>query len=78
MLVSSNTFDQGAELLNILQHHARSNFIGGAPPWYAQFSNAVYTNIHQAAAGTKTVAQAINSIARNGQLAARQLADAVT
>ena len=24
----------------------------GAPPWYAQFSNAVYTNIHSAAAGS--------------------------
>ena len=35
----------------------------GAPPWYSQFSNAVYTNIHQAAAGAETVQQAVTNIA---------------
>ena len=29
-------------------------FAGGAPPWYPQFSNAVYTNLHAAAAGSMT------------------------
>ena len=35
----------------------------GAPSWYAQFSNAVYTNIHQAAAGQQTTQQAVKNIA---------------
>ncbi|MCL6442501.1 MAG: extracellular solute-binding protein [Alicyclobacillus sp.] len=38
-------------------------FPQGGPPWYAQFSNAVYTNLHAAALGTESVAQAIQAIA---------------
>ena len=53
----------GRELMTLLGT-SRAEFPGpGAPPWYPQFSNAVYTNIHQAAAGSETVAQAVNNIA---------------
>jgi multiple sugar transport system substrate-binding protein len=38
-------------------------FEGGAPPWYPQFSNSVYTNLHAAAAGSESVAAAIKAIA---------------
>jgi multiple sugar transport system substrate-binding protein len=42
---------------------SRAEFPGpGAPPWYPQFSNAVYTNIHQAAAGAESVQQAVTNI----------------
>ena len=52
------------ELLTLLKT-SRAQFPGpGAPPWYAQFSNAVYTNIHQAAAGSETVQQAVTNIAQ--------------
>ena len=52
-----------AELTSLLQT-SRPVFPGpGAPPWYSQFSNAVYTNIHQAAAGAETVQQAVTNIA---------------
>ncbi len=34
-------------------------FPGGAPAWYPQFSNAVYTNLHAAATGSMTVDAAI-------------------
>lgn len=50
-------------LANLLIHHARAVFPGGAPPWYPAFSMAVYSNIHSAAAGQETVAQAISAIA---------------
>jgi multiple sugar transport system substrate-binding protein len=39
-------------------------FQNGAPSWYSQFSNAVYTNIHSAAAGQESVASAISAIAQ--------------
>lgn len=37
-------------------------FEGGAPTWYPQFSNAVYTNLHAAATGSTTVDAAIKTI----------------
>ena len=52
-----------ATLASLLENHARAIFPAGAPPWYSQFSNAVYTNIHSAAAGSESVASAINAIA---------------
>ncbi|HUK76609.1 MAG TPA: extracellular solute-binding protein [Thermoleophilia bacterium] len=52
-----------AELTGLLKT-SRAEFPGpGAPPWYSQFSNSVYTNIHQAAAGSQTVQQAVTNIA---------------
>ena len=56
-------YAQAAELETLLREHAQAPFPQGAPPWYAQFSNAVYTNIHQAAAGQETVQQAVTNIA---------------
>ena len=54
----------GAAQLATLLKTSRAQFPGpGAPPWYAQFSNAVYTNIHQAAAGSESVQQAVTNIA---------------
>lgn len=59
----TNKVSGAAELTSLLQT-SRPVFPGpGAPPWYSQFSNAVYTNIHQAAAGAETVQQAVNNIA---------------
>ena len=64
----------GASQLTSLLKTSLPVFPGpGAPPWYSQFSNAVYTNIHQAAAGSETVAQAANNIASQvNQLKASQ------
>lgn len=58
---------QAAQLATLLRQHARAPFPQGAPPWYGQFSNTVYTNIHQAAAGQETVAQAIKNISSQVQ-----------
>jgi len=38
-------------------------FPDGAPTWYPTFSNAVYTNLHAAATGSMSVADAIKAIA---------------
>jgi multiple sugar transport system substrate-binding protein len=54
---------QAGQLSTILQAHAQAPFPNGAPPWYVQFSAAVQTNIHEAAAGQETVQQAVNAIA---------------
>ncbi|MCL6454167.1 MAG: extracellular solute-binding protein [Alicyclobacillus sp.] len=47
----------------LFKDHTQPPFQGGAPAWYAQFSNAVYTNIHSAALGQETVEQAVQAIA---------------
>ncbi|MFZ1995086.1 MAG: extracellular solute-binding protein [Solirubrobacteraceae bacterium] len=61
-LVASHKVAGAATLAGLLEQHARAIFPAGAPPWYGQFSNAVYTNIHSAAAGTESVAGAISAI----------------
>jgi multiple sugar transport system substrate-binding protein len=53
----------GGDALSAMLATSKPVFEGGAPPWYPQFSNAVYTNLHAAAAGSETVAQAIKAIA---------------
>lgn len=63
LLAKSGKVPQAAVLETLLRQHAQAPFPQGAPPWYSQFSNAVYTNIHQAAAGQETVQQAVNNIA---------------
>jgi multiple sugar transport system substrate-binding protein len=63
LLAKSGKVPQAAEMETLLREHAQAPFPQGAPSWYAQFSNAVYTNIHQAAAGQETVQQAVTSIA---------------
>jgi multiple sugar transport system substrate-binding protein len=62
-LVKSGKVPGAAELESLLENHAKPIFPAGAPPWYSQFSNAVYTNIHQAASGGESVAAAISAIA---------------
>jgi multiple sugar transport system substrate-binding protein len=63
LMVKAGNIAQAAQLSAILQAHAQAPFPNGAPPWYVQFSAAVQTNIHQAAAGQETVAQAVSAIA---------------
>lgn len=53
----------GGQLATILSSSARPVFPAGAPSWYPQFSNAVYTNLHAAATGSQSVAAAIQAIA---------------
>ena len=63
LMIKANDVEQAAPLSAILKAHAQAPFPNGAPPWYVQFSAAVQTNIHQAAAGQETVAQAVSAIA---------------
>lgn len=51
------------DVLTTLLKGAHPVFPQGAPAWYPQFSNAVYTNLHNAAAGTETVDAAIKAMA---------------
>ena len=53
----------GAQLATMLKSSAKPVFPEGAPAWYPQFSNAVYTNLHAAATGSMSVAAAIKAIA---------------
>ncbi|MGH2836244.1 MAG: extracellular solute-binding protein [Solirubrobacteraceae bacterium] len=62
-LVKSKKVPGAATLRSLIEHHAKPIFPAGAPPWYAQFSNAVYTNVHQAASGSESVSGAIKAIA---------------
>src|ERR1019366_2703971 len=62
-LVKSGKVPGAATIASLLENHSRAIFPAGAPPWYAQFSNAVYTNIHSAAAGAESVPAAISAIA---------------
>lgn len=62
-LVNSGKVPGAAELASLAEHHSRAIFPAGAPPWYPAFSNAVYTNLHSAAAGQESVASAIKNIA---------------
>ena len=62
LLVSSGKVPGAAELATLTEHHSRAIFPAGAPPWYPAFSNAVYTNLHSAAAGQESVASAISAI----------------
>jgi multiple sugar transport system substrate-binding protein len=61
-LTAGGNLAQGAELTTLLKG-AKPVFPSGPPTWYPQFSRAVNTNLHAAAAGTMTVAQAIKAIA---------------
>lgn len=55
---------QTSFLIDLFKNYSRAVFPEGSPPWYAQFSNAAYTNIHSAIAGNETVDQAIQRIVR--------------
>jgi multiple sugar transport system substrate-binding protein len=63
-LVKSGKVPEGDRLFTLLSTRARPAFPQGIPPWYGQFSNAVYTNIHDAATGHRSVASAIAAIAQ--------------
>ena len=63
LLVSSGKVPGAAELAILTKDHSRAIFPAGAPPWYPAVSNAVYTNLHSAAAGQESVASAISNIA---------------
>jgi multiple sugar transport system substrate-binding protein len=63
LLEKAGNIGQASQLAGILGAHAQAPFPNGAPPWYVQFSAAVQTNIHEAAAGQETVAQAVAAIA---------------
>jgi multiple sugar transport system substrate-binding protein len=60
-LVASDK-DPEASFMLKLDHSTLPVFPNGAPSWYPNFSQAVYTNIHQAAAGDESVATAIKNI----------------
>jgi multiple sugar transport system substrate-binding protein len=61
-LTASGKLAQGSELTTLLQT-AKPVFPAGPPTWYPQFSRAVNTNLHAAAVGSMSVAQAIAAIA---------------
>jgi len=63
LMIKAGDIAQASELDNIIKAHAEAPFPNGAPPWYVQFSAAVQTNIHEAAAGQETVQQAVTAIA---------------
>jgi multiple sugar transport system substrate-binding protein len=63
LLEKAGNIGQASQLAAILSAHAKAPFPNGAPPWYVQFSAAVQTNIHEAAAGQETIAQAVSAIA---------------
>lgn len=61
-LTDSGNLAGGAQLAAMLKT-SRPVFPDGAPVWYPQFSNAVYSNLHAAAVGTMSVDAAIKAIA---------------
>jgi multiple sugar transport system substrate-binding protein len=63
LMVKAGNIEQAAQLEAILKAHAQAPFPNGAPSWYVQFSAAVQTNIHEAAAGQETISQAVSAIA---------------
>jgi multiple sugar transport system substrate-binding protein len=63
LMIKAGDIAQASQLANIIKAHAQAPFPNGAPPWYVQFSAAVQTNIHEAAAGQETTQQAVSAIA---------------
>jgi multiple sugar transport system substrate-binding protein len=63
LMIKANDVEQASQLDAILGAHAQAPFPNGAPPWYVQFSAAVQTNIHEAAAGQESIQQAVSAIA---------------
>jgi multiple sugar transport system substrate-binding protein len=53
----------GAQLTKMLQSSSKPVFPQGAPSWYPEFSRSVYTNLHAAATGSKSVDAAIKAVA---------------
>ena len=63
LLINHGNSNGASQLAAIIKSNAQAPFPNGAPPWYVQFSATVQTNIHQAATGQETVAQAVQAIA---------------
>jgi multiple sugar transport system substrate-binding protein len=63
-LFASDKTTQAIKLYDFFSGSGRAVFPDGSPPWYGEFSNAVYTNIGSAATGTLSVDQAIQAIAK--------------
>jgi multiple sugar transport system substrate-binding protein len=63
LMIKAGNIEQASQLSAILKAHAQAPFPNGAPPWYVQFSAAVQTNIHEAAAGQESIQQAVSAIA---------------
>jgi ABC-type glycerol-3-phosphate transport system substrate-binding protein len=53
----------GQQLADLLKNSAKPVFPEGAPSWYPEFSKSVYTNLHAAATGSMSVADAMKAIA---------------
>jgi multiple sugar transport system substrate-binding protein len=53
----------GQQLADLLKNSAKPVFPQGAPSWYPEFSKSVYTNLHAAATGSMSVADAMKAIA---------------
>jgi multiple sugar transport system substrate-binding protein len=62
-LDANGKLPQGRQVIDLLTKGSHPAFPGAQPPWYSQFSNAVYTNIHSAAVGQESVDQAVGAIA---------------
>jgi ABC-type glycerol-3-phosphate transport system substrate-binding protein len=62
LLTTKGKLIEGAQLSNLLKT-SKPVFPEGAPAWYPQFSHAVYTNLHAAATGSMSVADAVKAIA---------------
>ena len=60
-MTASGNLVYGQELSAMLSG-SKPVFPGGAPTWYPQFSNAVYTNLHAAATGSMSVDDAIKAM----------------
>jgi multiple sugar transport system substrate-binding protein len=53
----------GAQLAEMLKTSSKPVFPQGAPSWYPEFSKSVYTNLHAAATGSMSVADAVKAMA---------------
>ena len=53
----------GVAALSTWSRTRRAVFPAGAPPWYPNFSNAVYTNLHSGGRRPESVASAYSAIA---------------
>ena len=60
--MKSNKVPGAKTLTKLLESNPQPIFSNGAPSWYADFSNAVYTNMHSVASGSESVAAAISSV----------------
>ncbi len=63
---ASGVLPEGKSLVPMLKG-SKPVFREGAPAWYPQFSNAVYTNLHAAATGSITVDAGDQDDQRHGE-----------